>query len=58
MQWDGLKMEVNTSASTVAHVLGSRRGMLSGPAALSGLILLRILHTPADETVGGGSCMF
>ncbi len=47
-------MEVSTSASSVAQSLRARPGMLSGPAALRGLIFLSALCTTADETVGGG----
>ena len=49
-----LKMEVRTSASLLAHVLMARPGMLSGPGALRGLILFRVLSTWTEDTVGGG----
>ena len=49
-----LKMDVRTSASSLAHALRARPGMLSGPAALRGLMFLRTLCTCPDETVGGG----
>ena len=48
-----LKMEVRTSASSLAHVLRAHPGMLTGPAALQGLILFRVLSTWTEDTVGG-----
>ncbi len=47
-------MEASTSASSVAQALRARPGMLSGPAALRGLIFLGALCCTVDETVGGG----
>ena len=49
-----LKMKVRTSTSLLAHVPRARPGMLSGPAALRGLILFRVLSTLTEDTVGGG----
>ncbi len=46
-------MELSTSVSSVAQALRARPGMLSGPAALWGLIFLSSLCTTADKTVGG-----
>ena len=55
-----LKMEVRTSASSLAHALRACPGMLSGPGALWGLMFLRTLCTCPDETDGGdkgGVCL-
>lgn len=51
---ESLNMEVRTSASSFAHALSARPGMLSGPNAFRGLILLRALCTWLSATVEGG----
>ncbi len=50
-----LKMSVNTSDSWCAQSFSIRPGMLSGPAALRGLIPLRVLLTSAVDTLRGVS---
>ncbi len=50
-----LKMSVNTSDSWCAQSFSTRPGMLSGPAALRGLIPLRVLLTSAVDTLRGMS---
>ncbi len=50
-----LKMSVNTSNSWCAQSFSTRPGMLSGPAALRGLIPLRVLLTSAVNTLRGVS---
>ncbi len=50
-----LKMSVNTSDSWCAQSFNTRPGMLSGPAALRGLIPLRFLLTSAVDTLKGVS---
>ncbi len=50
-----LKMSVNTSDSWCAQSFSTRPGMLSGPAALRGLIPLRVLLTSAVDTLRGVS---
>ena len=49
-----LKMEMRTSASLLTRALRACPRMLSGPAALWGLILLSALCTWPDETVRVG----
>lgn len=48
-----LNMEVRISVSSLAHALRACSGLLSGPAGLRGLILLRTLFTWADDKTGG-----
>ncbi len=48
-----LKMSVRTSVSCAAQSLSTRPGMLSGPAALRGLILDRVFLTSAGNRVPG-----
>ncbi len=44
-----LKISVRTSISCAAHSFSTRPGMLSGPAALHGLILDRVFFTSAGD---------
>ncbi len=49
-----LKISVRTSVSCSAQSFSTRPGMLSGPAALRGLILDRVFLTSArDRSLGG-----
>lgn len=50
-----LKMSVNTSASWEVQSLSACPGILSGPAALQGLILSRVLLTLVWVTLRGAS---
>ncbi len=52
-----LKMSVNTSDSWCAQSFSTRPGMLSGPAALRGLIPLRVLLTSAVDTLKHIGCI-
>ncbi len=48
-----LKISVRTSVSCSAQSFSTRPGMLSGPAALQGLILDRVFLTSAERLVVG-----
>ncbi len=57
-----LKISVRTSVSCAAQPFSTRSGMLSGPAAFSGLILDRVFLTSAADRQSawslGGVCSF
>ena len=53
---DRLQISVSTSASSAEQTLSARPGMLSGPAAFRGFVLLSALHTSADVTVSEELC--
>ncbi len=50
---DVLKISVRTSVSCSAQSFSTRPGMLSGPAALRGLILDRVFLTAAGDRAPG-----
>ncbi len=51
-----LKISVRTSVSCSAQSFSTQPGMLSGPAALRGLILDRVFLTSAGERPVVGRC--